>query len=314
MTDPATLSRVPLTTGFTTGSGKTVTIASLASLARSKRLIKECLKESNAVALTQRDDGSTLDEFVPSVDGNRTRGSLSVSAKPIKSISVEAMKQTAVPFNEFDNEPESKEGAPTIESSPLKVNASPTIKDVTSAMSPVLDFDGSFEISSQMMNVLEGKTSQPQPNEGSLLIEEQRAALRVEQERKAESRFKPLVTASLIPSRKGSGSISSRTLYSKAHKVIQEPVMPGLLWQYHRGCVRPVGQNIRTYSTPVSKDMRFMNDFLRLDNASTLSATTASDLKFKMDSDGMSISYLLGDHVEIIPDCSGYAGCVEVVR
>ncbi|KAM7540143.1 hypothetical protein Aperf_G00000030344 [Anoplocephala perfoliata] len=318
-TDPVIASApsgVPLTTGFTTGSGKAVTLASLASLESSKRFIEECLKKSNAAILNQRVEGSvkssTSDEYAPLVDGNKVCDFVSASGKHIKPISVESVERAAALVNEHDDELESMEEKPTIKSPSLDVSASPTAKGVNCAMSPVLDFDGSFEISSQIMNVLEGKTSQLQPNEESLLIEEQRDVLRAQQGNEAESRFKPLDTAILTFSR--NGSVSSRTSCSETHKVIQKPVTPGLLWQSRRGCVRPVTQNSRIYSTPANKDLFFVNDFLRLDNASSLSLTTVSELKFKMDSDGMSTSYLLGDHVEIIPDCFGYAGCLEVVR
>ncbi|VUZ51152.1 unnamed protein product, partial [Hymenolepis diminuta] len=242
-------------------------------------------------------------------------GFKSASGKSIVPVSNEAMQRAIALFNECANETESGEVEMSALKSPsLEVSSSPSRKEDNPELSPVFDFDGSFEISSQMINVLEGKVSQPQQKTQSLLIEERRVALRAEQESNAESRFKPMDASNRSAWRDKSHSVSSRASYSKSHQVIHEPSTPGLLWRRRKIGICSVRGIPISFSGPVDKELNFVGDFLRLENTGPFSLSTASDMRFKVDSDDLHSSYLLGDDVEIIPDSFGYVGCEEIVR
>lgn len=211
----------------------------------------------------------------------------------------------------------SKPSPPKIELQSLGGGESPKFVSATTEvdgeMSPTLDFDGSFEISSQIMNVIEGNLSQSSDNVEPSEVESQRVEARLLQEAEADRLFKPSVTAHLNFKLCPAGSLSS---YSTTHKVVQEPVKPGTLWRLRRCSGRLVNKDLPSYraSHSFEKDLHFAGDFLRLDDASSFSIYSASKLKFKLDSGSVNVSYRLGDDVEVIPDSFGYAGCVEVAR
>nr|CDS33775.1 Loss of heterozygosity 11 chromosomal region 2 [Hymenolepis microstoma] len=297
----------PVGGGFKLASGKTVDPVSEEAMKRAKIILNECARE-----IEMREEPMTSNMTTALVGS----GFRSVSGKSTTPVSNEAVEQPTTPFNECTtNETESGQVEISAPKSPsLEISSSPSRKADNSELSPVLDFDGSFEISSQMMNVLEGRISQPQHNTQSLLIEEQRFALRAEQESKAESRFKPIDTSNLSASRINSQSACSRAPFSKTHRVIHEPSSPGLLWKCRKTGDRFVRDLSIPLSGPVNKELNFVDDFIRLDNPGPFSLNTASDLRFKVDSDDLQISYLLGDEIEIIPDSYGYVGCEEVAR
>ncbi|KAL5112550.1 N-alpha-acetyltransferase 15 NatA auxiliary subunit [Taenia crassiceps] len=211
---------------------------------------------------------------------------------------------------------EGKSDPSKIESQSLGGSESPKFVSATTeidvVMSPTLDFDGSFEISSQMMNVIEGTSSQYSDNVGLSEVESQRVEARLVQQAEADLLFKPSVTSRLNCKPYPSESLSAST----THKIVQEPMTPGTLWRLRRrsGCI--VHKSLPSFRAPYpfEKNLYFVGDFLRLDDASSLSINSASNLRFKLDLGSVNISYRLGDNVEIIPDSFGYAGCVEVVR
>lgn len=292
--------------GFKSASGKTISAASEEAMKRATTPSHECVEEiESGEELTKLGKSASL---VGS-------GFKSASGKSIAPVSNEAMQRATALFNECANETESGEVEISALKSPsLEVSSSPSRKEDNPELSPVFDFEGSFEISSQLINVLEGKVSQPQQNTQSQLIEEQRVALRAEQESKAESRFKPMDASNRSAWRDKSHSVSSRASYSKSHQVIHEPPTPGLLWRRRKiGICSGRGIPI-SFCGPVDKELNLVGDFLRLENTGPFSLNTALDMRFKVDSDDLHISYFLGDDVEVIPDSFGYVGCEEVVR
>ncbi|KAM3171738.1 hypothetical protein ACTXT7_016012 [Hymenolepis weldensis] len=292
--------------GFNSASGKIISAASEEAMKRATTPFHECVEEieSGGEPMKIRKSASLVGS-----------GFKLASGKSITPVSNEAMQRATALLNECANETESGEMEICALKSPsLEVSSSSSRKEGNLELSPAFDFDGSFEISSQMINVLEGKISQPQQNTQYLLIEEQRVALRAEQESKAESRFKPVDASNRSAWRDKSHSVSSRASYSKSHQVIHEPPTPGLLWRRQKIGVCSVRDIPISFSGPVDKELNFVGDFLRLENPGPFSLNTASDMRFKVDSDDLHSSYRLGDDVEIIPDSFGYVGCEEVVR
>ena len=173
--------------------------------------------------------------------------------------------------------------------------------------SPTADFDGSFEISSQMLSVIEGTTYHTSKDLQQL--EQQRVVMRIEQETKAEHCFKPLygLDSHLFTHRRF-------PVESTIRRISHEPPKPGLLWRSRQlGCRKVIDLIPYRTSFSVEKEPNFMNDFLKI-NDSSFSASSASSLRFKLDSGNDSVSYNLGDGVDVIPDDLGYAGCAEIVR
>ncbi|VDO10343.1 unnamed protein product [Rodentolepis nana] len=305
---PAISNRIspPVGGGFKLASGKAIDPASDEAMKRATTIFNECARETEIMK-----ESITSNKTTPLVGS----GCGTVSVRSTTPVSNKATEQPTIPLNECANETEGVQVEMSALKSPsLEISSSPSRKAENSELSPVLDFDESFEISSQMMNVLEGRISQPQQNTQSLFIEERRCALRAEQESKAASRFKSINASDLSASRINSLSACSRESYSKTHRIIHEPSSPGLLWKRRKIGGHSVKDISISLSGLASKELNFVDDFIRLDNPGPFSLNNASDLRFKVDSCDLQISYLLGDEVEIIPDSFGYVGCEEVVR
>ncbi|KAL5960859.1 hypothetical protein TSMEX_011391 [Taenia solium] len=304
---------------FPTRSGDTSRCVDLLAELPEKIRIEGC-NLKNEVGFGNVDSGSSATQETSFIASNRENslGRFTSAAgefpTPICDVS---LRQAKTIFSKHVFDSESKPNSAKIGSQSFGGVESPKFVSATTevggGMSPTLDFDGSFEISSQMLNVIDGNLSQSSGNVEPSEVESQRVEARLVQEAEADCLFEPSVTSHLNCKPCPDRSLST---YSTTHKVVQEPVTPGTLWRLRRcsGCL--ANEDLLSYRASYSfkKDLHFPGDFLRLDDASSLSANSASNLRFKLDSGSVNISYRLGDGVEVIPDSFGYAGCVEVVR
>ncbi|VDK41883.1 unnamed protein product [Taenia asiatica] len=304
---------------FPTHSGDTSRCVDLLAELPEKIRIKGC-NLGNEVGFGSVDSGSSATQGTSFIASNREDslgGFTSAAGELLTPISDVSQRQAKTIFSKHVFDSESKPNSAKIESQSFGGGESPKFVSATTevggGMSPTLDFDGSFEISSQMLNVIEGNLPQSSDNVEPLEVESQRVEARLVQEAEADCLFEPSVTSHLNCNPCSDRSLST---YSATHKVVQEPVTPGTLWRLRRcsGCLAK--EDLLSYRAPYSfeKDLHFADDFLRLDDASSLSANSASNLRFKLDSGSVNVSYRLGDGVEVIPDSFGYAGCAEVVR
>ncbi|CDS40580.1 breast cancer type 2 susceptibility protein [Echinococcus multilocularis] len=283
----------------------------------------ECIVNKNEVEIDRANGGSSVTSdtsFLVSNHENTSGGFASAVGRLLTPISDVTPRQATTTFSKCALNLESELNLTNTELQSLRGDVSPMFVPATTGvdgeMSPTLDFDGSFEISSQMMNVIEGTSPQFSDNVESSEVERQRVEARMVQEAEADRYFKPPVKSHLNSSCRKPRTGGSLSIYSATHKIVHEPAMPGTLWRLRRctGCsVNEDLLSIRTSYSP-EKDLHFAGDFLRLDETSSLSVNSALNLKFKLDSNIVNISYRLGDNVEVIPDSFGYAGCAEVVR
>ncbi|EUB57235.1 NMDA receptor-regulated protein [Echinococcus granulosus] len=282
----------------------------------------ECIVNKNEVEIDRANGGSSVasdTSFLVSNHENTSGGFASAVGRLLTPLSDVTPRQATTTFSKCALNLESELNLTNTELQSLRGDVSPMFVPATTGvdgeMSPTLDFDGSFEISSQMMNVIEGTSPQFSDNVESSEVERQRVEARMVQEAEADRYFKPSVKSHLNSSCHKPRTGGSLSIYSATHKIVQEPAMPGTLWRLRRctGCSVNEDLSIRTSYSP-EKDLHFAGDFLRLDGTSSLSVNSALNLKFKLDSNIVNISYRLGDNVEVIPDSFGYAGCAEVVR
>uniref|UniRef100_A0A5K3FA68 BRCA-2_OB1 domain-containing protein n=1 Tax=Mesocestoides corti TaxID=53468 RepID=A0A5K3FA68_MESCO len=299
--------------GFVSGHGKPLAPGSTESVERARRPVEECFKEpesGNSEACAGLNDQLTPAPITTGPPSMFTSG----AGKPLNPVSDEALKRAKRLITECESEPEMPLKVAKLEPQVCRVEhspefGSPIVYDLSEA-SPTLNFDDSFEIPSQIANCADLAYPRSQGLEG------ERVAMRAEQERKAEACFKSTASTSCQTSSSPQPTPHRLLPDGKPRKVDRQPRMPGLLWRLRRASgVRPKPDSLTYCGHPPSRtDLKFAGDFLSLGDATVLSLKSAVGLRFKLDSESVSVSYLLGDDVDVIPDSQGYAGCAEIAR